>query len=408
MLIRKFFITALSVMMAACLTGCADGEQGEGKVEKLKAPVSPEPISLDSLPTENMLTRANRFNGDRTRIAEKIKAAADGGSTKIAFLGDSITAGSSAQHENRYTAQFIEWWKENVSQNVESLNAGIGATDSYLAVHRVEKDVLAHSPDIIFIEFINDSDTDFYKTAMESLVRKCLAQENNPAVILIEMTQENGTCPQRVHSEVAEFYKLPIVSYHDAVLPEVEAGTLNWADISPDNIHPNDAGHKLLGRLLAEFVEGVRADQKKIKGGVKAFDSESKSLMGDRYKNAALVGGNTLADAKIIANKGFDGAVSSDVFKDGWAAENGGTITFEAEFRSFGLLYQKTVDGKSGTARIYIDGIEMAQIDADFTGGWGSYAASQEVVSLEKSGTHTVTVTVPEGKRFEVLRLMLS
>lgn len=405
MLIKRLFITALSVMMAACLTGCSDSEKGKSMPTGLKAPVSPEPISLDSLPTANMLARANRYNGDRARILEKIRAAEEGGSTKIAFIGDSITAGSSAMPENRYTAQFIEWWKENVSRSVESVNAGIGATDSYLAVHRVDKDVLAYDPDIIFIEFINDGNTELHKSAMESLVRKCLSQENNPAVILIEMTMEDGTCPQDVHSEVADFYKLPMISYHDAVLPEVEAGTIIWKDISPDNIHPNDAGHKLLGRLLADFIEGVRADREKIKGDVKAFDSESESLAGDRFKNATIVGRD---EAKVTENNGFDGAVRSDVFKDGWAAENGGTITFEAEFKSLGVVFQKTVDGRSGTARVLIDGLEFERLEADFPGGWGDFPTSREVVDLEKTGTHTVTITVPEGKRFEVLRLLIS
>lgn len=405
-MLRRIILTALTFALAAsCLSACGDGVMP--KEGSLKAPVSPEPLSPESLPTENMLKRSLRYEGDRSRFAQKIKAALDGDSVRIVFLGDSITQGSSASWDNQYVNRYAVWCRENIGQNVECINAGIGATDSYLGVHRVENDVLSHDPDIIFIEFVNDADSDFYKTAMESLVRRCLAHENNPAVVLIEMTQENGTCPQNVHSEVAEFYKIPMVSYHDAVLPEVEAGNLKWSDISPDNIHPNDAGHVMLSRLLEEFTLGVKDDIDKLKGAIKAFDTASESLMGDKYSEARLSGKDS-PELTVVKNNGFEAQTVNDRFPDGWACENGGSITFEAEFSNLGLLYQKTVDGQSGVAKIVVDGIEIAHIDADFTGGWGSYAANDEILSLDIKKKHTVSISVSEGKRFEILRLMLS
>ena len=47
---------------------------------------------------------------------------------------------------------------------VNYVNAGIGATNSYLAVHRVDNDLLAHKPDVVVVEFsVNDSNTIFQK-----------------------------------------------------------------------------------------------------------------------------------------------------------------------------------------------------------------------------------------------------
>ena len=60
-----------------------------------------------------------------------------------------------------------------------------------------------------------------------------MEQENNPAVIMIEMTMDNGTSPQNVHSDIAKAYNVPVISYHDAIMPEIEAGTIKWSDISP-------------------------------------------------------------------------------------------------------------------------------------------------------------------------------
>lgn len=403
---KKICAAILSfAMAAACCSGCASGS-GSGK--NSQAPVNDGPIDIAKLPTDNMVIRSRLYDGDSARIAEKVKAALDSKDNKtvIAFLGDSITQGSSASWENQYTNQFAAWWKENISENADFINAGIGATDSYLAVHRADTDVLSYDPDIIFIEFINDGNNDFYKSTMESLVRKCLAAPSQPAVVLIEMTQENGTCPQDVHTEVAEYYNVPVISYHDAVLPEVNAGTLSWQSISPDNIHPNDDGHKMLGKLLTEYVGEIKDNISKLKTTYKAFDPESKSITGDKYFNAKLLGKDS-PELTVVSSEGFDDASTNYPYNNGWAASSGGTIKFEMEFQNLGILFNKMTSG-GGTAFVKIDGIDVAMVDADFSGGWGSHASNQEIICFEEKGVHTVTITVNSGRRFEILRLMVS
>lgn len=49
-----------------------------------------------------------------------------------------------------------------------------------------------------------------------------------------------------------------MISYHDAVMPEIEAGNFTWADISPDNVHPNDDGHVIMASLLTKFVGNIK------------------------------------------------------------------------------------------------------------------------------------------------------
>lgn len=407
---KKILLTVLFLTIAAaCCSGCNKSEKSDAADEPKKTepiPVSDKPISLNELPTKNMVKRSRLYDGDCSRLLEKLQAAAEGSVTRIAFLGDSITQGSSASWENQYTNRFAAWWRENISENAEFINAGIGATDSYLAVHRVDTDVLSFDPDIIFIEFINDSDDEFYKSAMESLVRKCLAHPANPAVILIEMTQENGTCPQNVHAEVARHYDLPVISYHDAVMPEVNAKTLSWQDISPDNIHPNDAGHRMLSEFLCRYIADVKSSEDTA-AEVKPFDASIKPITGDKYAKAALIGKET-AGVSVTANENFDGKTLNDRFPDGWGCEDGGTLTFELEFKNLGILFEKMTDGSGGTAFISVDGELVCEAEADFSGGWGDYAANQEIVSFEERGKHTVTVKVMKGKRFELLRWMVS
>jgi hypothetical protein len=242
---------------------------------------------------------------------------------------------------------------------------------------------------------------------MDSLVRRCLSQPNNPAVVLIEMTLEGGGSAQNVHSEIAETYGVPVISYHDAIMPEIEAGNIQWTDISPDDTHPNDQGHVMLAQMLENFVQKLKDNIDNIDTEAKDFDTSIESPTGYKYENAFLADKNS--DKITVTDVGaFTEDSSPWNFQDGWAASNGGSITFEMEFKNLGMLYYKTIDGESGTATVTVDGVEISEINADFTDGWGDYACNTEIVSFDESSKHTVTVTVPEGKKFEILRWMIS
>ncbi len=326
---------------------------------------------------------------------------------KIAFLGDSITAGSCAyEPENRYTACVERWFEERFGKGAAVFkNAGIGATDSYLAVHRADTDVFAFEPDIIFIEFINDSDTDFYKASMDSLLRKCLSRPNSPAVVMLEMTLDDGTCPQAAHSVAGRLYGVPMLSYHDVIIPEVQSGRVVWSDISPDNIHPNDKGHRMLGGFITDFLSDV-ADSAEDFGETQPFDLAAvKSPTGDKYAHAFLAGKSSAA-LKTLAAEGFEGETSISGFADGWRTENGGRLVFETEFANLGILYGMMTGG-GASAEISVDGKTVGTLDSDFTGGWGDYGKNEELVCFAEKGVHTVEIAVSSG-RFELLRLMLS
>lgn len=411
-MLKKIVCMALSLtMITGMFTACNDKDKDNDADSTATAESETvQKIDLKEGATEKMIERSVLFEGDTSRLAEKVNNALENDKeiTKICFLGDSITQGSAASgSSNQYVNRFKKWWEENVSYYVEVTNAGIGATDSYLAVHRVQTDVLDAQPDIIFIEFINDTDDDFFKAAMDSLVRKCMAMENNPAVVLIEMTMEDGTSPQNVHSEIAKAYNIPVISYHDAIMPEIEAGTIEWKDISPDNIHPNDDGHAMLAQMLTSFVGNIKDNIDSYDKQSKAFDAESPT--GDMYADARLVDRNS-DEVKLVDEGEFTETANFQTFNAGWETTNGGSATFEMEFKNLGILYMKTIDGKSGNLTITVDGEEVMPLVGDFSGGWGSYAKSDELYTSDTKAKHTVKVTVDDGDKqnFQILSWMLS
>ncbi|MBR1764855.1 MAG: SGNH/GDSL hydrolase family protein [Ruminococcus sp.] len=451
---KKIFALALAVVMAAAAlascgsedsstaaTGSADdtkaadntsapddtSEDNSAPVadDGLKAPVSDSPIDVTQGCTENMLIRSVHFEGDTTRLAAKLKEAMDPDAkklTNIVFLGDSITAGSTVSNSKyAYVNQFEKWWKENVSVLYKIHNEGIGATDSYYGAHRVERDVFSDEPDIIFVEFINDAgNEEFYKETMDSLIRKCLAYESKPAVVLLEMSLEGGGNAQDSHAPVGEKYGVPVLSYHDAIYPEVEAGNFLFttskrkpADkdgVSSDGTHPNDWGHTMVCQIISNFLQGVIDNIDSYDtSNIPEFDPESESLTGDLYRYGK-VSDSTTGDVTVTSLGDFMETSTPYTFPNGWSTGNGGTITFEMEFRNLGMCYYKTVDGKTGIANVNIDGEDVAQVNGDFTGGWGNYGTNVEVYRSDETAKHTVTVTVEPGDQddFEVLAWLIS
>ena len=78
-------------------------------------------------------------------------------STKVIFLGDSITeAGESKEGDGKYKG-FITSLKEDIGQDMELINKGIGGNKVSDLLLRYKHDVLDLKPDIVFIYIgIND------------------------------------------------------------------------------------------------------------------------------------------------------------------------------------------------------------------------------------------------------------
>ena len=102
-------------------------------------------------------------------------------STKVVFLGDSITqAGESKEGEGTYKG-FITSLKENVGQEMELINKGIGGNKVSDLLLRYKYDVLELKPDIVFIYIgINDvwhkydwgtgTDIDVYEDGLRKII----------------------------------------------------------------------------------------------------------------------------------------------------------------------------------------------------------------------------------------------
>jgi len=354
----------------------------------------------EKLDVNKLFARSVVNTGNTSRLNRVFEKAARGEKVTIGVIGGSITAGASASKpESRWANLITEWWKENFPKaKIELVNAGIGATDSLYGALRVQEDLLNHSPDFVVVEYsVNDRSEKMYAETMEGLLRHILNSPAKPAVMMLFTMNLNGQNAQEWHSQVGKHYDIPMISYRDAVWPEVEAKKIVWRDISPDEVHPNDRGHKLCADMITLYLESVLGEEKTRKIPSAVFT--------DVYENAKRFRGNNLIP---IENTGWKKN------ENGWETEKPGSeIVFDVPARLIALLFYRIKDDM-GMVEVTVDGKKPVKLDGCFYGEWdGGHTPSQIVAENLNSGNHTVKIKLlkekaPKSKsnRFEIREIM--
>ena len=352
---------------------------------------------------EQMLPLLMYTQGNPARIAKVISKLKASEEVTVAFLGGSITQGTGADNENCYAALTAKWIQAQYPDaKVNYVNAGIGATGSYIGVHRCDAQVLSSDPDLVFIDFsVNDesSDNARNKLTYEGLIRKIWQHPTAPGIICIAMTQDNGTSVQDAHGEVTRKYGVPFVSYHDAMLDFLKSNdSVQWSDISGDNIHPNLAGHAILSSMLTTYLQYITDNLDSIDTTDPALpDPGSEGAM---YENAKLL--TTDEFQPVTAGAFQQKMMDFGGFKNPWIAKSSdgsfgedSAFVIEVEAQNIGILHGM-LTAHAGLADIYVDDEFVVTINADFTGGWGNYVKYAEIKRFGESGKHTLKI-VPKG-----------
>lgn len=362
--------------------------------------------------TPQMYERATSYaQGDLSRLADVLRRARAGEDITIGVIGGSITQGYSASNmeTKSYASLLRDWWVETFPDSeITYVNAGIGGTSSYLGVHRVYEDLLVYEPDFVVVEFsVNDGNDFFYKKSYENLVRRILTAESEPAVMLLFMTMEDGTSAQDNDATVGFGYGLPMLSYRNAVLQEIEEGSFAWSDISPDNIHPNDMGHAIVGELFDLYLSSVYYGLDEMEEGITPFNASV--MTKEVYMDAALL------DSQDITPDELGSFVEQNInytYPNDWYTEDGEEgIRFTVEAANIGIMYQRFINGSGGQFEVYIDDEYCMTLNADFPGGWGNAIETTEVYSTSEKAVHTIEIRKKEdstGSVFALLGLLVS
>lgn len=194
--------------------------------------------------------------GDITALSQVMKKAKQGLPVTICGIGGSITAGYNASPlaTNRWLSLIGAWLQATYNCPVTVINSGIAATASEYGRLRVQRDVIAHAPDLVFVDYaVNDSAADV--PSYESLLRALRAASPQIAIVPIMFCNNALQSTEGSLTPIATHYNLPIVSYTAGVTAAINAGTITQAQISsPDGVHPSTFGHSLAAQYCEELL----------------------------------------------------------------------------------------------------------------------------------------------------------
>ena len=347
--------------------------------------------------TEDMIAKSRYNEGNKVRLANVIKKLQNGEEVTVAYIGGSITQGTSAGTAKCYAKLTTDWLaKKFPGAKVNYVNAGIGATGSFIGASRVDNDVLSEDPDLVFVEFsVNDTTehTKLNKEAYAALLRRIWAHSTSPAIVTIAMTQENGTSFQEHHGEIIKMFDLPMISYKNTILDVIDKGYITWKDISDDNIHPNTPGHALLSQLITSYLQDVIDDVDNISGEESNFDVDSD--LGLMYMDLQYLNADRITPTNMGGFEEFDSFTNFNHLwrftdRDGNATEDD-AIEFEFEGTNVDLLLGKLTKYYT-QADVYIDGKLVKTVDCNFNGGWGNYTDFFNIATGLSEGKHTLKI----------------
>lgn len=359
----------------------------------------------------NEVSKIVSLSGER-RMKSLMERAEKGGQFTIAFIGGSITQDCLAsRHELCYAYLVYEWWKKTFpASSFTYVNAGIGATTSQFGAARVQNHVLRYHPDLVVVEFsVNDKADAFFQETYEGLIRQILKSSQEAAVLVVNTVQyEDGVNAQEYHNEIAAHYGLPVCSMKDSLYRRMQNGEFSSKDITVDDLHPNDAGHRLMADEIGTILEEIRkapADAAQPEAGLK------EPLTANRYEHSFYLqndNSNPETDGFVRDTKVQEAV--RDVFCKGWTATGkGASITFKAVCEAFAVQYRKTVSQPASIAVAVVDGREDTAVvlDGNFDERWGDCPFITTVATGLPREEHTLTVTVVETHEDDVLPFYL-
>lgn len=344
---------------------------------------------------EKMVDRSLLSVGDMTRMADVFQKAQNGEDITVAYIGGSITEGYNAGTTEFYAktcTDLLQGYFPDIT--VTGVNAGISGTPSLLGNLRLERDVLSADPDIVFVEFaVNDGQEADYKNAYESLVRTLLTQEKDIAVVLLFTVLDSGYTCQEHMSKIGANYDLPMISVHDSVYEEIEAGRMTWQDYSNDQSHPNAYGHK----CITDFVDNYY--QKVLPVVAENVGEVSKELpdpvFSAKYMNMHYMDSATMDGVEL---DGFEQYDTHGSFHNGWMyrGTDGGSMKFTVDCSVLEMVFKANNSDKYGTADIYVDGEKIKSVVSNMSDGWNNPVTAY-LIDNDSSAEHTVEIRMEGG-----------
>jgi len=174
----------------------------------------------------------------------------------VVFLGGSITFGSgTTDFSKSYASLTSAWLKETYgADKVNCYNEGVPGTPSNYGLLRLERDVIAHNPDLVFVEFaVNDGGRDS-RSDVEGIVKMLQDCPTKPYIVFLYTTNATYTTPLQGFGEIAAYYDIPSINLKDALYAELKGKNPKDEGYFADTVHPTNIGHAFYAKTITDSL----------------------------------------------------------------------------------------------------------------------------------------------------------
>ena len=340
-------------------------------------------------------------------VLAKLRAGQD---VNAVFLGGSITQagtmpgtfhGSGLGYRDHVCAILQSRYP---AARIHEISAAVAGTGSEMGVLRLESDVLAKRPDLLFVEFaVNDGGGDLtaLKRNMESIVRQTWKQDPMTDIVFV-YTLEIGmfysyakeTLPAsiRAHEAVAAHYGIPTLNLGAELYERYLADDLPWKDYFLDNTHPSPMGHAYYGSLINKAILTQM-------GGEPAPHALPAPLIEKQITHTHTI------FAKDIPHEGWtEEAHNYWTFDQTWVCSDkpGNSLSFSFSGNILGVYWNLAMD--TGDVEYAIDGGEWKR--SPTWDGWVVQAPQRINYKVWADdladGEHTVTLRIADGSQWKL------
>ncbi len=343
----------------------------KGEIETFPEPPVPENIWDDYQETatpqmQKFYADSIYHMGNTSRLRKKVEQAQAGEKTTVAYIGGSITEGNGL--ETCYAKRSYNYFAQTFGNggNVSYVNAGLSGTSSVVGLMRAQNDILSKNADVIFIEFsVNDHPEEIYKKGFESLIKQCLSQPNDPAVVVIITRAKGGYSMQEQMVKSAKNFDVPIISMDTALTKAFESGTLKKEDYYSDEYHPHASGNALISDCISYFYRQAL----KTENMSDEYTIPSTSAYGSEYSTCSIV--------PVTELQGFNqGAFKTSKHPrfpyayDFQKGSNNAPMTFKTTGKGIFILFKSNQNSSLGVLDVTVNG-KTTSIKGNRNYAWG-------------------------------------
>jgi lysophospholipase L1-like esterase len=198
------------------------------------------------------------------RLSRTRRLLRQGKPVTIVFLGDSVTAGGTASSREKTFVGLTPILLKELYPNaqINAINAGVGGTSSDFGLQRLDKDVLAHNPDLVVVEFVNDMgfSPDKIKSNYAELARRIREVGLTDIIILTPHFMRPswmGNFPTACQALRDAAHQIGAALGDTAAIWArlASVGILYESLLTNGINHPNDLGHEFYARTIVRLLE---------------------------------------------------------------------------------------------------------------------------------------------------------